>query len=164
MTMKNFFYALAISLTFVAFYSCNNDEALDDFYPVEFDLTVVNSANENLLDSKNNKDFVFGTTVTYNGKEYNVIDALGDDFVGGNDFYGIKLVGDEKNGQFKIGRWNGNINHQDIAFTINWADGSHDMIAFTNKITYNESGTAVVNRTYTLNGTPFTSHKLTIVK
>ena len=25
-------------------------------------------------------------------------------------------------------------------------------------------GTAVVNRTYTLNGTPFTSHKLTIVK
>ncbi|MEE0974479.1 MAG: hypothetical protein UH853_02065 [Muribaculaceae bacterium] len=26
------------------------------------------------------------------------------------------------------------------------------------------SGTAVVNRTYTLNGTPFTSHKLTIVK
>ena len=56
MTMKNFFYALAISLTFVAFYSCNNDEALDDFYPVEFDLTVVNSANENLLDSKNNKD------------------------------------------------------------------------------------------------------------
>ena len=107
---------------------------------------------------------MFGTTVTYNGKEYKVIDALGDDFVGGNDFYGIKLVGDEKNGQFKIGRWNGNINHQDVAFTINWADGSHDMIAFTNKITYNASGTAVVNRTYTLNGTPFTSHKLTIVK
>ena len=26
------------------------------------------------------------------------------------------------------------------------------------------SGTAVVNRTYTLNGTPFSSHKLTIVK
>jgi hypothetical protein len=28
----------------------------------------------------------------------------------------------------------------------------------------NASGTAVVNRTYTLNGKPFTSHKLTIVK
>ena len=31
-------------------------------------------------------------------------------------------------------------------------------------LTDDASGTAVVNRTYTLNGTPFSSHKLTIVK
>lgn len=167
MKIKNLFLLIAFGLMSFGFVACNDDDELDDFYPVEFEVKIVDADGNNLLNSETNDDFdkwLDETTfsVKHGTSQYGVTDARYSTQYTGKDFYGVRMVGDGESTVLKIGRWDGNKNIES-AVVLCWSNGN-DELSFKNVITYNENGVAVVNRTFFLNGQMIDSPKVTFVK
>lgn len=161
-TLKEIYYLLAYSLIAIGFTACQEDGPAKgttwDFYPIEFRFTLTGENGEDLLNPATPGTYAgLKITATYDGETY-VKDAFKDNKVPYRSrailaqLYGIYTI-QLDNGQYALqfGELNGDDTYEDATITLDWGDGTRDVITFSSRLKW-KGHDPVFKRSYKLNG------------
>lgn len=148
--MKKVFLILILSLLYI---SCSKDNEkeqtwVNDFVPVFFNIEVVDSVGNNLMDTTktvNNRDFVKMTYIEFQGKSYHLGETINEEIKPSTrayyePFHGITLQ--KKQGKYLavIGPFLGNLRWNSENIDIHWGNGTIDNVKFTYLVNVNSNG------------------------
>ena len=161
-TMKHYFYLLACCMLVLSFTACEEDGPAEganwDFYPIQIYFTLTGNNGEDLLDPSTPGTYAgMNITATYGDKTY-----IKDVFEGNNipytRAYFAKLFGiyttQLTDGRYALcfGELDGADTYKDATLTLNWGDGTTDVVTFSSKLKW-KGHDPVINRSFKLNGT-----------
>ena len=161
-TMKHYFYLLACCMLALSFTACEEDGPAEganwDFYPIQIYFTLTGNNGEDLLDPSTPGTYAgMNITATYGDKTY-----IKDVFEGNNipytRAYFAKLFGiyttQLTDGRYALcfGELDGADTYKDATLTLNWGDGTTDVVTFSSKLKW-KGHDPVFNRSFKLNDT-----------
>ena len=161
-TMKHYFYLLACCMLALSFTACEEDGpaegAIWDFYPINLYFTLTGENGEDLLNPSTPGTYAgMSITATYGDKTY-----IKDVFEGNNIPYGRAYLAHMfgiyttqlNNGRYALcfGELDGADTYKDATLTLNWGDGTTDVVTFSSKLKW-KGHDPVINRSFKLNGT-----------
>ena len=160
-TLKKLFYLLISCILTFCISSCQEDgpgDSIWDFYPIQIHITLTGENGEDLLNPATPGTYAgLITTATYQDETY-----VKDVFYGNNvpyesraymahldGIYTIKL----QDGRYalRFGELNGDDTYKNETITIDWGNGTEDVITFSSKLKW-KGNDPVFNRSYKLNG------------
>ena len=161
-TMKHYFYLLACCMLALSFTACEEDGPAEganwDFYPIQIYFTLTGNNGEDLLDPSTPGTYAgMNITATYGDKTY-----IKDVFEGNNIPYGRAYLAHMfgiyttqlNNGRYALcfGELDGADTYKDATLTLNWGDGTTDVVTFSSKLKW-KGHDPVFNRSFKLNDT-----------
>ena len=161
-TMKHYFYLLACCMLALSFTACEEDGpaegAIWDFYPINLYFTLTGENGEDLLNPSTPGTYAgLSITATYGDKTY-----IKDVFEGNNIPYGRAYLAHMfgiyttqlNNGRYALcfGELDGADTYKDATLTLNWGDGTTDVVTFSSKLKW-KGHDPVFNRSFMLNDT-----------
>ena len=161
-TMKHYFYLLACCMLALSFTACEKDGpeegAIWDFYPIQIYFTLTGDNGEDLLNPSTPGTYAgMNITATYGDQTY-----IKDVFEGNNipytRAYLAKLFGiyttQLTDGRYALcfGELDGADTYKDATLTLNWGDGTTDVVTFSSKLKW-KGHDPVFNRSFKLNDT-----------
>lgn len=162
MKTTHFFCSLFVSLAcLVGFTACNNsndegddDMILWDFAPIVLYIEVQDAQGNDLLNPETPGCIAQqGIKAIYNGKTYEkdipVVQTR--DYLA--RLYGLQTI-KSKAGKYVLtfGEFNGDDTFDNEQVTIDWNDGTQDVITFSSKLTWKSEKEPAINRKFYLNG------------
>lgn len=166
MIMKHIFVLLVLAMSLSGCDDIIGGET--DWYPIEFNIKVVDESGKDLLDPSNDNSWAIGTTMEFKGKRDTIDQASLDNIYQTRAylprFEGILLM---KGGQglpayfLKFAAFDGANSYDNEKLTIIWPDGRSNIITYTRK--FNVLHTKVSKETFSLDGTKC-SNPITIVR
>ena len=162
--MKRFFYLLAYCILALSFTACEKEEdgpdpdVTWDFYPIEFYFTLTGENGEDLLNPSTPGTYAGrNITATYEDKTYKV-DVFEDNKIPYGRAYFAQLFGiyttqlNEERYALCFGELDGAHTYKDATLTLNWGDGTTDVVTFSSKLTW-KGHDPHITRSFYLNGT-----------
>lgn len=161
-TLKQFFCLLASCMLAFGFTACEKDGpaegAIWDFYPINFYFTLTGENGEDLLNPATPGSYAgLNITATYEDKTYEK-DVFEDNKVPYSRAYFAHLFGiyttQLEDGRYALcfGELDGADTYKDATLTLQWGDGTTDVITFSSKLKW-KGHDPVINRSFKLNGT-----------
>lgn len=157
-------YLLLISLLCVTgFTACDksdngfdngDDYVIWDFYPIELSIAVQDAQGNDLLNPETPGNIAKqGIKAIYNGKTYEKDAPISQTKMYLARFYGLQTMKSETGKHFlTFGEFNGAGTFNNEKVTIDWNDGTQDVITFSSKLTWESKNDPVINRKFCLNG------------
>lgn len=155
--MKRFFTLLVFALSLSGCEDILNSDMIIDWYPIVFNIKVVDAGGRDMLDPSSDNSWVIGTTMEFKGKRDTVDQASLENIYQTRDylprFDGIRLV---KGAQglpayfLKFAEFDGSVSYDNEKLTITWPDGRTNIITYTRK--FNALHTKVSKETFKLDG------------
>ena len=175
-TLKQFFCLLASYMLVLGFTACEKDGAAEgsiwDFYPISFFFTLTGENGEDLLNPATPGNYAgLKITATYENKTYEKDVFESNKIPYGRailaELYGIYTTQLE-DGRYALcfGELDGADTYKDAIITLQWGDGTTDVITFSSKLKW-KGHDPVINRSFKLNGTEVakdTNHPVINVK
>lgn len=160
--MKHYFYLLACCMLALSFTACEKDGPEEgviwDFYPIQIYFTLTGDNGEDLLDPSTPGTYAgLNITATYGDKTYET-DVFEDNKIPYGRAYLAHLFGiyttQLKDGRYALcfGELDGADTYKDATLTLQWGDGTTDVITFSSKLKW-KGHNPVINRSFKLNGT-----------
>lgn len=160
-TLKQFFCLLASCMLAFGFTACEKDGpaegAIWDFYPINFYFTLTGENGEDLLNPATPGSYAgLNITATYEDKTYEK-DVFEDNKVPYSRAYFAHLFGiyttQLQDGRYALcfGELNGDDTYKDATLTLQWGDGTTDVITFSSKLKW-KGHDPVIKRSFKLNG------------
>ena len=161
-TLKHFFCLLTSWMLALCFTACEKDGpaegAIWDFYPINFYFTLTGENGEDLLNPATPGSYAgLNITATYEDKTYEK-DVFEDNKVPYSRAYFAHLFGiyttQLEDGRYALcfGELDGADTYKDATLTLQWGDGTTDVITFSSKLKW-KGHDPVINRSFKLNGT-----------
>lgn len=156
MMKKWLFFILTLTLV-LPVASCSddvNEEADTDFTPIQFYFNITDADGNFLLQSEEMRKMLSEKiTMEYNGVVYNVVDGRSQSLYYMPDFYGIALQKSSASDGYvlTVGEFDGSKNVNNASFTINWSDGTTDVVSYSNNVKKKGAET-VIDRKFYWNG------------
>ena len=161
-TLKQFFCLLASYMLVLGFTACEKDGAAEgsiwDFYPISFFFTLTGENGEDLLNPATPGNYAgLKITATYENKTYEKDVFESNKIPYGRailaELYGIYTTQLE-DGRYALcfGELDGADTYKDAIITLQWGDGTTDVITFSSKLKW-KGHDPVINRSFKLNGT-----------
>lgn len=161
-TFKELCYLLTIFVLTLGFTSCEKDGpeegAIWDFTPIEFRFTLTGENGEDLLNPATPGTYAgLKVTATYDGETYEkdvfkeyLIPYVSRAYLA--HMYGI-YTEQLENGRYalRFGELNGDDTYKDANITLNWGNGTQDVITFSSRLKW-DGHDPVFNRSFELNG------------
>ena len=175
-TVKQFFCLLTSCMLAFGFTACEKDGpaegAIWDFSPINFYFTLTGENGEDLLNPATPGSYAgLNITATYEDKTYEK-DVFEDNKVPYSRAYFAHLFGiyttQLEDGRYALcfGELDGADTYKDATLTLQWGDGTTDVITFSSKLKW-KGHDPVINRSFKLNGTEVakdTNHPVINVK
>ena len=175
-TLKQFFCLLTSCMLAFGFTACEKDGpaegAIWDFSPINFYFTLTGENGEDLLNPATPGSYAgLNITATYEDKTYEK-DVFEDNKVPYSRAYFAHLFGiyttQLEDGRYALcfGELDGADTYKDATLTLQWGDGTTDVITFSSKLKW-KGHDPVINRSFKLNGTEVakdTNHPVINVK
>lgn len=140
-----------------------------DFAPIIYNVQIVNSSGDDLLDPNNSGSFDHGKIkVIFRGVEYSSNNQLPATKVYMPYFYGFKIekrstsVGERF--VLLFGELDGSKNYSKEEIVILWGDGSSDRVKFNRKVKYPTSGNPIIKDEWFLNNAKIDKGSIVIRK
>ena len=162
--MKRFFYLLAYCILALSFTACEKEEdgpdpdVTWDFYPINFYFTLTGENGEDLLSHSTPGTYAgLNITATYEDKTYKV-DVFEDNKIPYGRAYFAQLFGiyttqlNDERYALCFGELDGAHTYKDATLTLNWGDGTTDVVTFSSKLTW-KGHDPHITRSFYLNGT-----------
>ena len=160
-TLKQFFCLLASCMLAFGFTACEKDGpaegAIWDFSPINFYFTLTGENGEDLLNPATPGSYAgLNITATYEDKTYEK-DVFEDNKVPYSRAYFAHLFGiyttQLEDGRYALcfGELDGADTYKDATLTLQWGDGTTDVITFSSKLKW-KGHDPVINRSFKLNG------------
>lgn len=160
-TLKQFFGLLASCMLTFGFTACEKDGPADgaiwDFYPINFYFTLTGENGEDLLNPATPGSYAgLNITATYEDKTYEK-DVFEDNKIPYSRAYFAHLFGiyttKLEDGRYALcfGELDGSDTYKDATLTLQWGDGTTDVITFSSKLKW-KGHDPVINRSFKLNG------------
>ena len=128
-----------------------------DWYPVVFDIQVVDANGKDLLDPSNDNSWLLGTTISFMDKKDTLDQACLDNIHQTRAYLpyydGVKLMSSTRvlpNWFLNFGEFDGADSYDNEKLTITWPDGKVNIITYTRK--FNMFKTDVSKKVYKLDG------------
>ena len=145
--MKHYFYLLACCMLALSFTACEKDGPEEgviwDFYPIQIYFTLTGDNGEDLLDPSTPGTYAgLNITATYGDKTYET-DVFEDNKIPYGRAYLAHLFGiyttQLKDGRYALcfGELDGAETYKDATLTLNWGDGTTDVVTFATPSLYN---------------------------
>lgn len=161
-TLKQFFCLLTSCMLAFGFTACEKDGpaegAIWDFSPINFYFTLTGENGEDLLNPATPGSYAgLNITATYEDKTYEK-DVFEDNKVPYSRAYFAHLFGiyttQLEDGRYALcfGELDGADTYKDATLTLQWGDGTTDVITFSSKLKW-KGHNPVINRSFKLNGT-----------
>ena len=161
-TLKHLFSLLAFCMLALNFTACEKDGpeegAIWDFHPIQIYFTLTGDNGEDLLDPSTPGSYAgLKITATYEDKIYEKDAFEGKNIPYGRaifaHLYGIYTI-QLTDGRYALcfGELNGDDTYKDATITLNWGDGTTDVLTFSSKLKW-KGHDPVINRSFKLNGT-----------
>lgn len=161
-TLKQFFCLLTSCMLAFGFTACEKDGpaegAIWDFSPINFYFTLTGENGEDLLNPATSGSYAgLNITATYEDKTYEK-DVFEDNKVPYSRAYFAHLFGiyttQLEDGRYALcfGELDGADTYKDETLTLQWGDGTTDVITFSSKLKW-KGHNPVINRSFKLNGT-----------
>ena len=161
-TLKQFFCLLTSCMLAFGFTACEKDGpaegAIWDFSPINFYFTLTGENGEDLLNPATPGSYAgLNITATYEDKTYEK-DVFEDNKVPYSRDYFAHLFGiyttQLEDGRYALcfGELDGADTYKDATLTLQWGDGTTDVITFSSKLKW-KGHNPVINRSFKLNGT-----------
>ena len=160
-TLKQFFCLLTSCMLAFGFTACEKDGpaegAIWDFSPINFYFTLTGENGEDLLNPATPGSYAgLNITATYEDKTYEK-DVFEDNKVPYSRAYFAHLFGiyttQLEDGRYALcfGELDGADTYKDATLTLQWGDGTTDVITFSSKLKW-KGHDPVINRSFKLNG------------
>ena len=160
-TLKQFFCLLASCMLAFGFTACEKDGpaegAIWDFSPINFYFTLTGENGEDLLNPATPGSYAgLNITATYEDKTYEK-DVFEGRRIPYSRAYFAHLFGiyttKLEDGRYALcfGELNGDDTYKDATLTLQWGDGTTDVITFSSKLKW-KGHDPVINRSFKLNG------------
>ena len=161
-TLKQFFCLLTSCMLAFGFTACEKDGpaegAIWDFSPINFYFTLTGENGEDLLNPATPGSYAgLNITATYEDKTYEK-DVFEDNKVPYSRAYFAHLFGiyttQLEDGRYALcfGELDGADTYKDATLTLQWGDGTTDVITFSSKLKW-KGHNPIINRSFKLNGT-----------
>ena len=161
-TLKNYFYLLACSILAFGLTACEKDGpapgTVHDFYPINLYFTLTGNNGEDLLNPATPGSYAgLRITATYEDKIYEK-DLIVDNLVPYGRAYLAQMFGIHTkqltDGRYALclGEFDGADTYKDATVTLNWGDGTTDVVTFSSKLTW-KGHDPRITRSFYLNGT-----------
>ena len=160
-TLKQFLGLLASCMLALCFTACEKDGpaegAVWDFYPINFYFTLTGENGEDLLNPATPGSYAgLNIKVTYEDKTYEK-DVFEDRKIPYGRAYMAHLFGiyttQLEDGRYALcfGELNGDDTYKDATLTLQWGDGTTDVVTFSSKLKW-KGHDPVIKRSFKLNG------------
>lgn len=156
-TLKSFRILLSFLIMGFSFAACDNEDKLWDIAPIILQIQLSNENGEDLLHPDTPGSYADKTiTATYQGKTYTK-DVFEDNKIPYGRAYLATLFGiytvQQNNGCYalKFGELDGEETYENETITLDWADGTQDVITFSSRLKW-KGGKPKFNNWYKLNG------------
>ena len=160
-TLKQFFCLLASCMLAFGFTACEKDGpaegAVWDFYPINFYFTLTGENGEDLLNPATPGSYAgLNIKATYEDKTYEK-DVFEGTRIPYSRAYMAHLFGiyttQLQDGRYALcfGELNGDDTYKDATLTLQWGDGTTDVITFSSKLKW-KGHDPVIKRSFKLNG------------
>lgn len=160
-TLKHFFCLLTSWMLALCFTACEKDGpaegAIWDFYPINFYFTLTGENGEDLLNPATPGSYAgLNIKATYEDKTYEK-DVFEDRRIPYSRAYFARLFGiyttKLEDGRYALcfGELDGADTYKDATLTLQWGDGTTDVITFSSKLKW-KGHDPVINRSFKLNG------------
>ena len=161
-TLKQFFCLLTSYMLVLGFTACEKDGAAEgsiwEFYPMSLYFTLTGENGEDLLNPATPGSYAgLNITATYEDKTYEK-DVFEDNKVPYGRAIFAQLFGiyttQLEDGRYALcfGELDGADTYKDATLTLQWGDGTTDVITFSSKLKW-KGHDPVINRSFKLNGT-----------
>lgn len=160
-TLKHLFGLLVCCMFAIVFFSCEKDKQTPniiwDFYPINLYFTLTGENGEDLLNPATLGTYAeLSITATYEDKIYEK-DVFEDDTIPFSREYCAILNGlhttQLKKGRYALvfGEFNGDETYKDATITLNWGDGTTDIVTFSSNLKW-KGRDPHITRSFELNG------------
>ena len=142
------------------------DTPIWDFYPICFYFDVQDAEGNNLLSPLTEGNILNqDIKATYRGKEYGLNEPVADTKAYLARMYGLRTL-ETKDGhcQLCFGELQGEDTYENETLTLDWGDGTRDVITFSSRLTWKSPEDPEFDRHFFLNGVEQDGSQFSIVK
>lgn len=137
-----------------------------DFAPINFYITVQDAEGNNLLSPQTEGNILNqDIKAIYRGKEYGLNEPVADTKAYLATMYGLRTW-ETEDGSYLLsfGELQGESTYKDETLTLDWGDGTRDVITFSSRLTWKSPEDPEFNRHFYLNGVEQDGSQFSLVK